>query len=123
MIGLTNVKRAAAAGAVSVLLLTGGAVPALAASPSETVAECTTAKKDAKIQARMVFKDAKIAAWKGYATAVENADSKGAMKAAAKDRRMAVREALTVRKDAFKDARVAFRECMATASDATPDTT
>jgi len=118
MTRLTNVKRAAASGAVAVLLLTGGAVPALAASPSLTVAECTANKKADKVEARLAFKDAKIAAWQAYATAVGASNAKGTMKAAAKDRRMAVKAALTIRKEAFVAARTEFRSCMETASDA-----
>lgn len=115
---LTPMKRAAASGAVAVLLLTGGAVPALAASPGKTVSECTADKVLAKTKARLAFKGAKVTAWSAYATAVESSDAKGTRKSAAQERRKAVKAALVVRKASFVKARTDFRGCMATASDA-----
>ena len=118
MTRMTNVKRAAAGGAVAALLLTGGAVSAQAASPTETVAECLTAKMEAKDAAKTVFKDAKAAAWSAFATTVETTNGKGSKKAAAKERRMALKAALKDRKQAFKTAKSTYRICVLNATDA-----
>ena len=118
MIRMTDVKRAAVGGAVAALLLSGGAVPALATSPSVTVADCMAAKTVAKDAAKANFTLAKAKAWEDYGKAT--VDTKGSKKAAAQARRMALKTALQARKTAFVAARTQYRSCLATATDAPP---
>jgi hypothetical protein len=117
MTNMTSVKRMATGVALTVLFLTGGAVPAVAVSPADTVAECTTKKDLAMDDAKAAFKSAKKDAWSAYAA------SDASKEAAAKVRREALKAARITRKSEFITARKAFADCVATATAATPGTT
>jgi hypothetical protein len=117
MTNMTSVKRVATGVALTALLLTGSAVPAMAVSPADTVADCTIAKDQAMDAAKAAFKTAKKQAWSTYAA------SEPPKAAAAKARREALKTARITRKADFIDARRAFRSCVATATPGTPGTT
>jgi hypothetical protein len=114
---LISVKRVATGVALTALLVTGGAVPAVAVSPADTVSDCTMAKDQAMDSAKAAFKSAKKKAWSTYAA------SEPPKVAAAKARREALKTARITRKADFIKARKAFTACVATATSATPGTT